>query len=114
MSTKWKFSRRVSGLLAAAVAGLVLATGGAAAEGEVRSVAVRYGDLDLSREAGVRVLYGRLQAAAESVCGRDELRDLRRHQSWLECRDAALARAVDALGNARLAALHRERPTRQS
>lgn len=114
MSTKWKFSRRVSGLLAAAAAGLVLTRGGAAAEDGTRSVAVRYGDLDLGREAGVRVLYGRLQAAAESVCGRDELRDLRRHQSWLECRDAALARAVDALGNARLAALHRERLTRAS
>lgn len=115
MSMHFRFSATGPRLLGAAFVGLLIAAGNAAgAASDVRSVAVRYGDLDLGREAGVQALYGRLRAAAASACGRQELRDLRQRQQWRECRDAALARAVSELGNARLATLHREKQARES
>ena len=38
-------------------------------EGETKSVAVSYAELDLSKAAGAEVLYDRLQRAAARVCG---------------------------------------------
>jgi len=100
---------------AAAVLGVLVAPAGAVAEApDTPAVAVRYGDLDLGRDTDVQALYTRLRAAAARVCGPVETRDLARHAAWRECRDSALARAVDQLGNARLAALHRGRPYRAS
>jgi UrcA family protein len=73
-----------------------------------RSVTVRYDDLDLTREAGARALYARLNAAAKRVCGSSELRDLQSQRAWRQCYSAALGDAVGRSGNARVAALHEE------
>ena len=57
--------------LALALAAAVLAVPVAAAD-EAPSVAVRYGDLDLTSEAGQRQLDLRLERAAREVCGVNE------------------------------------------
>jgi UrcA family protein len=114
MKTMFKVTVTGSRVLAAAALGLVLAAGSASAGSDVHAVAVRYGDLDLSGEEGVRALYGRLEAAADRVCGPRSQRDLGVYRLWRNCRDDALARAVTQIGNARLAALHGQRRTRAS
>jgi UrcA family protein len=107
MSAHAKTLRFGTVLLAPVFTSLLLATGGAvAAEPDIRTVAVRYGDLDLSRDEGVRALYGRLRAAAANVCGPRTYRDLATLRLWRECRDETLGRAVGQIGNPRLAALH--------
>lgn len=68
---------------------------------EVGRVVVRYGDLDLAREADAAVLLERLNAAAYEACGGDPRWNSRyrimpnavRH-SYLECRANAVADAV--------------------
>ena len=57
--------------LALAMAATVLAVP-LAAKDEAPRVAVRYGDLDLTSEAGQRQLDLRLERAAREVCGVDE------------------------------------------
>jgi UrcA family protein len=106
--------QRITGLAGALVitTGMVagFATNAEAAPpvgGETRSVAVRYADLDLNREAGARTLYQRLRNAARDVCGTANPRDLPGRAAVRECRSAALTDAVTRLGNERVAALHR-------
>jgi len=74
---------------------------------ETRSVAVRYADLDLNKDAGARTLYQRLRNATREACGTSDPRDLRSRAAVRECRAAALTDAVTRLGNERVAALHR-------
>jgi UrcA family protein len=115
MSTKQSSSRYLSMVFAAATTGLLLAAGPVMAAGpESRTVTVRYADLDLASDAGVRTLYARLRAAAQQVCGPRASRDLYMQQLWRACRDDTLARAVGQLGNAKLAVLHERRSSRHS
>ncbi|MCU0759853.1 MAG: UrcA family protein [Steroidobacteraceae bacterium] len=91
------------------VASVASATGrpaAAAASVEVSRVVVSYGDLNLDSERGVQQLQRRLVGAAREVCGRPEPRDLRLAARARECADAAIARAVAEVGNARLARLN--------
>jgi UrcA family protein len=82
-----------------------LSAAGAAVADEVPSTTVKYGDLNLGTDAGVHALYGRLVRAADRVCHVEFNVDLQTRQRALECREAAIARAVAALGNPRLVAL---------
>ena len=75
------------------------------------STTVSYGDLDLSRNADAKVLYDRLRAAAKSVCGTFDARNLRMRQAALECDQHSLASAVNDVGNANVAAAHASDPT---
>jgi UrcA family protein len=70
----------------------------------VRTVRVAYADLDLTRQADVQRLLGRIENAAYRACGGDP----RRHPSYRviprrtevvfkECREAAIARAVGTI-----------------
>jgi UrcA family protein len=68
-------------------------------------IAVRYGDLDLGTEDGAARLLRRISRAAAQVCP-DAGRDLRLATVASECRAAAVARAVEAVHNLRLTALH--------
>lgn len=74
--------------------------------GEALSVAVGYGDLDLSGDEGLGVLYARLRSAARRVCRPLESRDLHWKQLYRQCYSSALADAVARTGSTRLAALH--------
>jgi UrcA family protein len=75
------------------------------------SVNVSYADLDISTDHALKVLYGRIQAAASQVCPGLISGDFNaaRNQAVSTCRDAAIARAVEQINNSRLSALHANR-----
>jgi len=58
------------------------------------SIVVHFADLDLSRSEGARVLYQRLQGAAETVCAPLDDRNLARHMRFKECVQSAVSTAV--------------------
>lgn len=93
-------------LLAAGTTGWLMASAAlAAAPAAPATVTVSYGDLDLTKEAGVEQLYARLRRAAKSVCGPDtDIRDLPGTTSRNACIAKALAEAVEATHNDRLSA----------
>ncbi|HEY8519679.1 MAG TPA: UrcA family protein [Gammaproteobacteria bacterium] len=108
--------RGMAGVLALAAGGLLGPAQAAPEHGTadvaVRSAVVRYDDLDLGTQAGVRALYERLEAAAARVCGPYALVRASARRFSQACQDDALTGAVQATGNAALAALHeRERGT---
>ena len=75
---------------------------------EVRRKVVGFADLDLSREAGVKVLYQRIKAAAESVCSPlRRTRSLAMEPGWRDCRNTAVANAVADVDHPLLTELHR-------
>jgi UrcA family protein len=95
----------------AVIAAGMLVSAAVAAESEgpfaVPKVAVEYGDLDLTKPEGVRVLHRRLTAAAERVCPRTDGRaSVRAKAAARECREQALEYAVREVGSPELAALH--------
>jgi UrcA family protein len=112
---------KIAILCAAAVGALGLSTAAyaqspeaaAAAEAFAASeaptaVAVRYGDLDLSRPADAHALYHRLQTAALQACGASEFsvapyQDAVRHSA---CYRQGLDQAVQAVNLPAIAALH--------
>jgi UrcA family protein len=71
----------------------------------VRTIVVRYDDLDVTREAGARALYGRIVKAAERACGWYEPHIARSRQAWKACVDTAVALACDEFFRTKLAAL---------
>jgi UrcA family protein len=95
----------IPGLAAAAGHGGSLRTVGAAGA-DTRQVAVAYGDLDLTREEGLAVLYGRLRTAAREVCAPLEATDMERRALHARCVQQALDRAIAGAGNPQLVALH--------
>ena len=71
----------------------------------VRSTVVKYGDLDLARQAGIRTLYHRLSRAGYTVCGQIpgfNPFDLRSPDDWNACYEHALDNAAAKVGNPRL------------
>jgi UrcA family protein len=94
-------------LLAAAA----LSVSGLAAAGprDANSVVVRFGDLNLSSQAGVASLYQRIQNAAESVCSPLETRILGLRDAYDSCVTDALAQGVAAVGNPSLSEFHAAR-----
>ncbi len=85
------------------------ATSGAIAGGtEERSMTVRFAELDLSKQAGVEVLYRRIKSAAWTVCGgRDPIARINIAKS--QCYKTAVANAVTQVNAPLLTALHTEK-----
>ena len=76
-------------------------------------VIVRYSDLNLDSNAGVKTLYRRLTGAAKSVCGKFNQRPLEHRMRWRQCYEQALGAAVVYVNVPSLATLHaRNRGTR--
>jgi UrcA family protein len=76
--------------------------------GPVRSVIVRYAELDLSKPQGIAVLYGRIQTAAQRVCRADSSAyGLYDRANYSKCYRAAVERAVSQVNLLTLTALHR-------
>lgn len=98
----------------AACAITALTFGAAAHAGEVSTdvvgqatTTVRYGDLDLSKQADAQKLYGRLQRASDDVCGEyKEFRNLQKMKLYNACYQDSLARAVDNVGHAAVKAAY--------
>jgi UrcA family protein len=86
-------------VVAAALAVGMLAGVTHAAEAEVPSQAVRFQDLNLNRDAGVQVLYKRIQRAANQVCGDVDGRDLVAARAHEACVERAVADAVATVNN---------------
>lgn len=69
--------------------------------------AVDYSDLDLSVPADADRLYTRLQSAAKRVCGRADIRDLRKTSKQRECYRESLAAAVATVNHNSVTALYK-------
>ena len=70
-------------------------------------ITVHFADLDLTRVDGAAVLYKRLRAAAETVCGPREDRDPAKAAAFRKCVQSALASAVVRVDQAKLTAYYR-------
>jgi UrcA family protein len=86
-------------LMTSTIAGGALAFGFAAASPaadspEVRSITVKYADLNLSSPEGAAALYGRIRAAAKSVCATSDDRALWSQSGVDACVHKAIADAV--------------------
>jgi UrcA family protein len=71
--------------------------------GDVPSIVVKCGDLNLSTEDGACRLYGRIVTAAREVCDRHNSRDLPAFTACSTCESTAIARAVSDFDSPRLA-----------
>jgi UrcA family protein len=86
-------------VVAAALAVGMLAGVTHAAEAEVPTQTVRFQDLNLNTDAGVQVLYQRIQGAANQVCGDVDGRDLVVARAHKACVGRAVADAVAIVNN---------------
>jgi UrcA family protein len=78
-----------------------------------RSTTVSYGDLDLSRRAGVDTLYRRIVAAGNSICApKADPRDLVAYRDWQQCLEGAVDDAVATVANPTLSQMHLDRTGR--
>jgi len=103
--SRFKF---VLGVLAGSLAG-AMGTGLASAatsDADVPSIVVRYSGQSLGTESGVQLLYHRIVVAARQVCPEETVRNLAAHAMAQQCRQQAIARAVQQINNPRLAAMH--------
>lgn len=94
-------------LAAAAALFAALPAAAAPATDDAPRTVVRTDDLDLTRDRGVRILYQRIQFAAQALCPASA-RDPARASRASVCRAAVIDRAVAGAGVPRLMALHRE------
>lgn len=72
----------------------------------VPAVRVDFSDLDVARGAGAEILYQRLRAAAKSVCGAADGRDLTATQEARKCFAETLDAAVSKVNSKRLQEIH--------
>jgi UrcA family protein len=79
---------------------------------EVQVEVIEYQDLNLAQPEAVRILYRRIENAAERVCGHVSPRDLDRYPEYRECRARAVSEAVDQIDIPALTALHHDRSVR--
>ena len=94
-------------MLGSLVGVLGLGAASAATSGsDVSAIVVKYGDLNLATDAGVSALYHRIVHAAGQVCPDPLMNDLMFRERIFECRRQAVARAIQQVGNSRLAALY--------
>ena len=75
---------------------------------ETYKVTVSYADLNLENEAGVQVLYGRLQRASSNVCDATSLQiiGIIGRQQVSQCYRETLADLVQKVDNANLTRIH--------
>ena len=70
------------------------------------SVVVQYADLDLSRTAGAKALFDRIQFASIRACGgRPDSRELRQSADFDQCRKVAIRDAVAQVNSPMLTAM---------
>lgn len=83
-------------LLAGAGMGATAGQAAGFSETQVKTMTVRFDDLDLRKPAGVATLHSRLRSAARNVCT-DFPSGLRGSRARIECRTSALERAIAGL-----------------
>jgi UrcA family protein len=88
---------------------ITAAAGSASAAGtvtDVPSVVVRFADVDLATDQGVRSLYARIARAAHVVCPDAPVGDLNAAAQSRACQQQAIARAVREVNAPLLAAVY--------
>ncbi len=81
-------------IIAATLIALASAAPAWAADREVSTVKVEYGDLNLATSAGVNTLRHRLIVASHDVCGDSDTRQMGSEADEQACRNAALQDAL--------------------
>ena len=84
----------------------IAAVGTANADQAGRSLTVRYDDTDLATSEGAAKLYGRIRYAAKLVCSSPSNSFLTNDSRSEECRSRAIDKAVKAVDNRTLMAMH--------
>ncbi len=90
-------------VLLAAGAVASLGTVGAAVAADAPKLVVRFSPQDLDSEEGIQKVYQKIRRAAEDVCPAVETGTYLVRAQTLKCRQTAIASAVDAIHNKRLA-----------
>ena len=91
----------------------LVAHGASAAQTRVKTTAVSFADLDLSKAAGAQTLYKRIKVAARRVCGpADRYIYGAPGNAFRKCFDAAVADAVAQVDRPSLTALHQDETSR--
>ncbi len=95
---------RMTCVMLAAVSITMLAgvTQAAGPSGNLPKQVVNYKDLNLNSDAGTKVLYKRIQGAADEVCGKVDVRDLQGMSVRKACLDRAISKAVAAVNSPKL------------
>ncbi len=84
------------------------------AQGEVKTVAVHYRDLDLSQPKDAKRLYWRIKSAARIACDNDPESDLARLAAYKSCLREAIADAVAQVKSPQLTSIHQAEIQRSS
>ena len=92
--------------LAAALTGFSVSARAATSAVKVRSITVRYAELDLAKPQGVEALYTRIGGAARRVCRADSALRLRDRANSSSCYQDAIGRAVEQVNLPTLTDLH--------
>jgi UrcA family protein len=93
--------------IAALAAGLTASLASAATiDDEIKTVVVRYSDLDLSQPSDAQRLYVRIKNAARVACGDVGPEQLERRASFEACMSQAITDAVQHVGAVRVTELH--------
>jgi UrcA family protein len=90
-------------LAAGAVASVGTVGAAVAADAQSPKMSVHFNPQDLNSEEGIQRVYQKIRSAAENVCPAVETGTYLASESTLKCRRAAIASAVDAIHNKRLA-----------
>ena len=98
--------RASAALTACVIIGATATAHAAAAADAASSVQVNYRDLNLATEQGTQALYGRIVSAARKVCAPSDIRVLVEVAAARACEAQAVAHAVRAVNNPRLAATY--------
>jgi UrcA family protein len=106
MNTTIQNTARAAALLfCGAIALCTLQVTAQAADDALPSKKVSYADLDISKPADAKVLYGRIVKAAREVCNYTGFDPLGAAQVRLRCIDYAITNAVKDVGSPALSAL---------
>jgi UrcA family protein len=98
-------ARAAAFFLCGAIALCALQLTAQAADDGLPSKRVSYADLDISKPAGAKVLYGRIVRAAKEVCRSNGYESLGALQLTNRCVDFAIDNAVKVVGSPALSAL---------
>jgi UrcA family protein len=98
-------ARAAAFILCGAIALCTLQVTARAADDGLPSRKVSYADLDISKPAGAKVLYGRIVRAAREVCQFPGFESLGTSQMINRCVDHAIDNAVKDVGSPALSAL---------
>jgi UrcA family protein len=97
--------RAATFFLAGAITLSALQATARAADNSLPTRTVSYADLDITKPAGAKILYHRITAAANEVCGYGTYGDMSSRQRQYDCVQASVNKAVKDVDSPALSAL---------